>query len=71
MKTGQLLNGNRGERMKSIVTVDTGTTNTRAVLWQNGEEVANTSESVGVRDTSITGNNKRLKNAVKKRLNQS
>jgi len=54
--------------MKNIITIDTGTTNTRAVLWQNGKEIEKDFEPVGVRDTSITGNKKRLKDAVKKSI---
>ncbi|MCO7026388.1 2-dehydro-3-deoxygalactonokinase [Tetragenococcus halophilus] len=54
--------------MKSIITIDTGTTNTRAVLWQDGEKVEKDFEPVGVRDTSITGDKKRLKEAVKKSI---
>lgn len=54
--------------MKSIITIDTGTTNTRAVLWQNGKKIEKDFEPVGVRDTSITGDKKRLKDAVQKSI---
>lgn len=54
--------------MKNIITIDTGTTNTRTVLWQNGKKIEKDFESVGVRDTSITGDKKRLKEAVKKSI---
>lgn len=54
--------------MKSIVTIDTGTTNTRAVLWQNNQVIAKDFEPVGVRETSITGSKQRLKNAIKKAI---
>lgn len=54
--------------MKSIITIDAGTTNTRTVLWQNGEKIARAFETVGVRDTSITGDKEQLKEAVKKSI---
>lgn len=49
-----------------IMTLDTGTTNTRAILWDGQRRaVAQQKQAVGVRDTAIDGNNGRLKNAVK------
>lgn len=55
----QLLNGN-------IITLDTGTTNTRMILWKKGEKAGEYKAEVGVRDTSIDGNNNRLKEAIRK-----
>ncbi len=48
-----------------IITIDCGTTNTRAILW-HGEEIVSVEKSeTGVRNTAIDGNNSRLKQAVK------
>ncbi|MEY8338056.1 2-dehydro-3-deoxygalactonokinase [Lachnospiraceae bacterium 62-35] len=50
---------------KCVVTVDTGTTNTRAFLWDEHQNmIANAKKEVGVRNTAIDGNNERLKKAV-------
>lgn len=49
-----------------VVTIDTGTTNTRSLLWdENGQVIGTEKASVGVRDTAKDGNNKRLSEAVK------
>lgn len=49
-----------------VITLDGGTTNTRAVLWNaEGVPVDSEKEEVGVRNTAIDGNNLRLKQAVK------
>lgn len=52
-----------------VITIDGGTTNTRCILW-NGkrEKIAEAKRAVGVRNTSIDGNNEKLKNAVKECL---
>nr|WP_319490027.1 2-dehydro-3-deoxygalactonokinase [uncultured Caproiciproducens sp.] len=51
---------------KYIITIDTGTTNTRVSLWDNQCNYIDTvKESVGVRDTAIDGNNNRLKSVLK------
>ena len=52
--------------MKSyIITIDTGTTNTRTFLWdENRNMIAGKKAEVGVRNTAIDGNNDRLKKAV-------
>ena len=44
----------------NILTIDTGTTNTRVTVWTDGEVVAQAARQVGVRDTAITGNTKKL-----------
>lgn len=45
-----------------VITIDTGTTNTRTFLWdENRNMIASASASVGVHDTAIEGNNARLK----------
>ncbi len=49
-----------------VITIDTGTTNTRTLLWdEDGQAVGMERASVGVRDTAKDGNNKRLSEAVK------
>lgn len=48
-----------------VITIDTGTTNTRTFLWDEKRNmIASASASVGVHDTAIEGNNTRLKKAV-------
>lgn len=47
-------------------TVDTGTTNTRVILWdENRNALGMEKREVGVRNTAIDGNNERLRAAVK------
>jgi 2-dehydro-3-deoxygalactonokinase len=53
-----------------LITLDTGTTNTRALLWHSGKVIAKASRPIGVRDTAIDGNNQRLKAAVKEAIEQ-
>ena len=49
-----------------IIALDTGTTNTRASLWEGkGRFVAVQRRAVGVRDTVADGDNRRLKAAVR------
>lgn len=43
-----------------IVTIDTGTTNTRVCLWQNHAFIDSEKRSVGVRNTSIDGDNHQI-----------
>ena len=51
---------------KYIFTVDTGTTNTRVMLWnENRDPLGVEKREVGVRNTAIDGNNGWLKAAVK------
>ena len=52
-----------------IITIDTGTTNTRTMLWdENRQLIATAKSAVGVRNTAIDGNNQKLKSAVKECL---
>lgn len=53
-----------------LITIDGGTTNTRAVLW-NSESVicATANVQVGVRNTAIDRNNNHLKHEIKKLIN--
>ena len=55
-------------KKRFIITVDGGTTNTRAVLWEQAQVVAIAKEEVGVRNTAIDGNNHRLKGATRRCL---
>lgn len=49
-----------------LITVDSGTTNTRAAVWtRDGKCLAVEKDEVGVRNTAIDGNNSRLATAVK------
>ena len=49
-----------------LITIDGGTTNTRAFLWNGrGEILRKTGEEVGVRNTAMDGHNGRLRMAVK------
>ena len=48
-----------------VVTIDTGTTNTRVRVWQAGALLAIAEQPVGVRDTGITGSRARLANGVR------
>lgn len=53
-----------------IITLDTGTTNTRVTLWKNEEVVDKVSCEVGVRNTAIDGNNSELKCAIREAINE-
>lgn len=51
---------------KYLFTVDTGTTNTRVILWDENRSALGTEKrETGVRNTAIDGDNDRLKAAVK------
>ncbi len=50
--------------MRLIITLDAGTTNSRAVLWKDDKILSEVRTPVGVRDTAITGNNETLARAV-------
>jgi 2-dehydro-3-deoxygalactonokinase len=52
------------ERPMNILTIDTGTTNTRVFAWSDGQVVAHTARQVGVRDTAITGSRHSLETGV-------
>ena len=57
--------------MSYIITLDTGTTNTRVILWDSKFcPAASAKSEVGVRNTAIDGSNRRLKAAVKECLEQ-
>ncbi|CNH19892.1 2-dehydro-3-deoxygalactonokinase [Yersinia pekkanenii] len=51
-----------------IVTIDSGTTNTRVRIWKGRTVIANACEAVGIRDTVKTGNQDRLIKGIKKAL---
>ena len=53
------------------ITIDGGTTNTRCILWDSHrKKIDEESRAVGVRNTSIDGNNYMLKHALKECLDQ-
>ncbi|WP_071886689.1 2-dehydro-3-deoxygalactonokinase [[Enterobacter] lignolyticus] len=54
-----------------IVTIDSGTTNTRVRVWRGKTAIADASEPVGVRDTAITGSRAVLIDGVKKALDRA
>lgn len=47
-----------------IITIDTGTTNTRVALFEGKNRIDQVKANVGVRDTSIDGNNLKLVNTI-------
>ena len=52
--------------MKYTITIDAGTTNTRAYLWDGSRRlIARAGAEVGVHDTAAAGNNSKLKSAVR------
>ncbi len=51
-----------------VATIDTGTTNTRACLWRDGQVVGEAAAATGVRDTATTGSTARLKSGVARAL---
>lgn len=52
----------------NIVTIDTGTTNTRVSVWRDGEVVGQAAAQVGVRDTAITGSTTKLEDGVRETI---
>ena len=61
--------GQGDDTMKYTITVDAGTTNTRAILFDERKEMkALESRAAGVRNTAIDGDNHQLRNAVKECL---
>ena len=56
--------------MSYLITIDGGTTNTRAFLWKNNEVIASASREVGARNTAVSSSEVSLKNAVKACINE-
>ncbi len=54
--------------MTYILTIDTGTTNTRVTLWHEGAVIAHQAHEVGVRDTAISGSREKLQNGVRETI---
>lgn len=54
----------------NLVTIDTGTTNTRVMLWQDGKKVAKVVRSAGVKSTSITGSKDTLHQTIKSAIDE-
>lgn len=56
--------------MKKIITIDTGTTNSRVTLWEGHQPLLKVFKPVGVRNTAINhGNKKQLQEALRQALN--
>ncbi|TCV96150.1 2-keto-3-deoxygalactonate kinase [Luteibacter rhizovicinus] len=55
----------------NILTIDTGTTNTRVCLWRDGQVVAHAARQVGVRDTAISGSRDKLEAAVRETIEEA
>src|ERR1035437_8830073 len=51
-----------------IITIDSGTSNTRAKLWQDGRLLAKSFAEVGVRDTVISGSRQKLQMGVRQAI---
>ena len=54
--------------MTYILTIDTGTTNTRVSLWNNATVIAHSANEVGVRDTAMSGSKDKLEQGVRKTI---
>ena len=52
----------------NILTVDTGTTNTRVTVWHDGVVAGQAARQVGVRDTAITGSTAKLEEGVRETI---
>lgn len=55
----------------NILTIDTGTTNTRVCVWRDGVPLAQAARQVGVRDTAITGNRTKLEAGVRETIEEA
>jgi 2-dehydro-3-deoxygalactonokinase len=53
------------ESRMNILTIDSGTTNTRVSVWRDEVAIAHAAQQVGVRDTAISGNRQALENGVR------
>lgn len=51
-----------------LITIDTGTTNTRVNVWMDDRVVARSSVAVGVRDTAVTGSRHKLQQGVREAM---
>lgn len=54
-----------------IITIDTGTTNTRVCAWHDQQLLAETARPTGVRDTAITGSTATLMNGVREAVQEA
>lgn len=54
-----------------ILTLDSGTTNTRAYIMQDGNVISSAFQAVGSRDTAITGTNRKLAAGVKAAIQEA
>ncbi len=51
-----------------ILTIDTGTTNTRVTVWRDQQALCQAARQVGVRDTAISGSPVALQNGVRQTI---
>lgn len=54
-----------------IITIDTGTTNTRVCAWQDQRLLAEAARPIGVRDTAISGSTATLMNGVREAVQEA
>ncbi|WP_431223940.1 2-dehydro-3-deoxygalactonokinase [Serratia sp. L9] len=54
-----------------IITIDTGTTNTRVCAWRGEQQLAEAARPIGVRDTAITGSTATLMNGVREAVQEA
>lgn len=54
-----------------ILTIDAGTTNTRATIWRDSVPIARAAQRVGSRDTAMSGSRSALQRAVRDTLAQA
>ncbi|AHG21010.1 hypothetical protein Z042_16410 [Chania multitudinisentens RB-25] len=54
-----------------IITIDTGTTNTRVCAWQGEQQLAEIASPTGVRDTAITGSTAALMKGVSQAVQEA
>ncbi len=57
--------------MTYILTIDTGTTNTRVSLWQDATVIAHSATEVGVRNTAMSGTKAELEAGVRRTIVQA
>jgi len=57
--------------MTYILTIDTGTTNTRVSLWQDAAVIAHSATEVGVRNTAMSGTKAELEAGVRRTIVQA
>jgi 2-dehydro-3-deoxygalactonokinase len=54
-----------------ILTIDTGTTNSRVLVWRDEAVIAYAARQVGVRDTAISGNRQALESGLREAIDEA